>query len=223
MMEQDSLLLEKAYIFQDHLEWESMVQTLDRSTLSTSYATDIQLLRLKAYFMAGLYDKTIQQGQFLLFSIKDTMQLSSIRYWMIHSYIEKGAFDLAMNSLREWEELNSISISENITIPRLKSEKKAEWLSILLPGTGLAYAGKWFEGGLSSLLVLGTIAFTGYQLYTDYYVSILFGAGLFYAFYTGGMRYTMDEVNSKNQEIKRNFSNQINCLIKKELPNGSSF
>jgi tetratricopeptide (TPR) repeat protein len=92
-------------------------------------------------------------------------------------------------------------------IPHLKKMKKAQTLSALMPGTGQMYAGYFGEGLANLSFQLAALAFTGFNVYTHYYVTSLFiGYSIFQKFYLGGINRVEFLVNKKNYQLTRAFN-----------------
>jgi TM2 domain-containing membrane protein YozV len=92
----------------------------------------------------------------------------------------------------------------------LKKERKALFLSLLLPGLGQTYAGKPGRG-ISSLLLTGAAVTYGVLSATQgLWLTTLF-TGFTYTlrFYSGGTRYAMKLVHAKNDKIKREYKNAL--------------
>lgn len=98
-------------------------------------------------------------------------------------------------------------------LPKLKSEKKAQWLSMFIPGGGQLYAGKPLES-LASIVIQGAgVYYAIISWNAGYYISAWLGVGIFGSFHNGGVRRSEALVQQYNAgKIK-----QFNYSIQKQL------
>jgi TM2 domain-containing membrane protein YozV len=98
--------------------------------------------------------------------------------------------------------------------PKLKSNKKAELLSLIIPGAGLIYAGKYGEG-ITSFLLQTTFLATGiYLMIKHYYVTGFFiGPGIFTTFHQGSLKLADRRVNEYNLNHTYQFNDHIKNVI----------
>jgi TM2 domain-containing membrane protein YozV len=104
-----------------------------------------------------------------------------------------------------------IAVGKNL---KLKSAKKAAFLSAIIPGSGQMYTGHVEEGIINFGLNLATLSFTVFCIYKGYYATgILVGYTLFQRFYTGGLRradkLSTDYNNSLTIPLKQNLKERI--------------
>ena len=131
---------------------------------------------------------------------------------------------LSLNQLLKWHEADSVlkefivqnklesKLVENLYFnsPHLKSVKKATNLSTFIPGAGLFYCGKYFEGSVNALLQIGFLALGVHAFINQYYFASWFvGAGLFASFHNGGIRRSETLVNQYNQNKINHFNEQL--------------
>jgi len=96
----------------------------------------------------------------------------------------------------------------------LKNPDKAENLATFLPGTGQWYAGYPLKGITSAALQAGSLGFFFWQVLNGYYfIGGFTGVGLFYAFYTGGIRHTMQLVKATNSKLTNKYNQGIQSLL----------
>ena len=92
-------------------------------------------------------------------------------------------------------------------IPKMKSLKKAQTLSYILPGTGQMYAGYFWEGAASAAIQLAALSLTAYCVYVHYYVAAFVGGySIFSKFYLGGINRLEYLVGKTNYERSRKFN-----------------
>jgi TM2 domain-containing membrane protein YozV/cytochrome c-type biogenesis protein CcmH/NrfF len=134
---------------------------------------------------------------------------------------------LSLNELQRWNEAKAeyqewlknftnidTIVNPYISLPKLKNENTAQWLSTFIPGAGQIYAGKPFEGLVTILLQGGAIYFGIITWQQKYYISAwLGGVGLFGSFHNGGVR--RSEVLVKQYNRKKVI--EFNGKVKEEL------
>lgn len=99
------------------------------------------------------------------------------------------------------------------TLPKLKSEKKAQWLSTLIPGGGQLYAGKPLES-LASIMIQGAgVYYAIISWNSGYYISAWLGVGIFGSFHNGGVRRAEALVQQYNASKIKEF----NYSVQKQL------
>jgi len=130
---------------------------------------------------------------------------------------------LSLNELQRWPEaaqsyrtyLNTLGIDTTSDdpyrhLPRLKSEKKAQWLSTFIPGAGHVYAGKPAEALLSLGMQAAGLYFGITSFLQAYYISAWgIGAALFGSFHMGGVRRAEVLVQQHNRKKIRSFNERI--------------
>ncbi|MBC3791219.1 TM2 domain-containing membrane protein YozV [Spirosoma sp. LMG 31447] len=135
---------------------------------------------------------------------------------------------LSLNELNRWTEadtayraLATYTHADTVQtpykqLPRLKSEKKAQWLSTFIPGAGQFYAGKPGEAGLSILVQSAGLYFGITSFLRGYYLSAWgVGAGLFGSFHAGGVRRAEVLVRQLNQQRAAAFNSQLRQQVLK--------
>lgn len=129
---------------------------------------------------------------------------------------------LALNELTRWPEadtayraLAAYAHADTVQtpykqLPRLKSVKKAQWLSTFIPGAGQFYARKPGEAALSILVQSAGLYFGITSFLQGYYLSAWgVGAGLFGSFHAGGVRRAEVLVRQLNQQRAAAFNSQL--------------
>ncbi len=102
------------------------------------------------------------------------------------------------------------SIYADKNIPKLKSLKKARRMSLILPGSGLFYAGKPGKAITNITLLLSAAAYTTYNVFiTNYYTAISSGFYFMRYFYTGGVNQLNDEIPKYNYKKTRKFNDAV--------------
>jgi len=97
---------------------------------------------------------------------------------------------------------------------RLKRPAVARWLSLLLPGSGLWYAGQPGLGALSLGLTGGSVALVTFSLIGGYYtVAATVGLYLFRLFYGGGVRNAVKFVRQHNLKAAQGAAYGLNRLL----------
>lgn len=124
--------------------------------------------------------------------------------------------DLTTENKTELEHLiNELYSKKNV--PKIRSVKKAELLSRIIPGTGQIYAGMTGEGIVNFLINASIIAFTAHQVYNGFYITgYLAGLGFFNKTYHGGIKRTEIIAVHKNKELIANLNSRIIALISSE-------
>jgi len=90
--------------------------------------------------------------------------------------------------------------------PKLLNQKRLEWFSRIIPGSGQIFSGYYVEGISSFLLCSGSLALGGLLLINKFYFSAyVLGAGSLYAFYYGGIRRLNEITQTENQNRKQLF------------------
>jgi TM2 domain-containing membrane protein YozV len=126
---------------------------------------------------------------------------------------------LSLNELQRWTEADSSYrlfmagspvANPYQELPRLKSVKKAQWLSTFIPGGGQFYAGKPGEA-LVSLLIQGLGIYIGIvSIERHYYVTAwLVGAALFGSFHQGSVRRSEQLVQQYNRRKALQFNERV--------------
>ena len=113
----------------------------------------------------------------------------------------------------EW--VSELSLDyEKLRKTKFKSRKTALWLSVLLPGTGQWYGGKFWRGVVSALLILGFAAFTIFAvIWGRYFLAFFTPFSLFQRFFQGGWKYADSLVRLHNQNLQIRQAKKMNEKI----------
>ncbi|WP_234733025.1 tetratricopeptide repeat protein [Tellurirhabdus bombi] len=168
-------------------------------------------------YLAGQFENTlstIQQLTYLypdqsappLVSVIQILSLNELQRWP-----EASA---AYQQLLTWQGIDTTQHQPYQQLPKLKSQKKAQWLSTFLPGGGQFYAGKPGEA-LLSIAVQGAGLYFGITSFLQgYYISAWgIGAGLFGSFHMGGVRRAEVLVQQHNQKKIKSFNEQVKAQL----------
>lgn len=126
---------------------------------------------------------------------------------------------LSLNELRRWPEAAAVyrqyKQSDTIpdcyaSLPRLKSEDKAEWLATFIPGAGHFYAGAAGEGLVSIAIQALGIYYGVISWQQKHYISAwLIGGGVFGSFHLGGARRARQLVKNYNNRKAQAFNKAV--------------
>ncbi|MEQ8240611.1 MAG: hypothetical protein RIA69_15435 [Cyclobacteriaceae bacterium] len=233
---QASILYEKAYFFNEEVKsretfllkkaeckkrlglYEDAYQTLSRIPIKKDSVS--QVVSAEKILMAYLEnDAPKVENELLKYKLRFGAPISNnLKIIQFLNYVQLEKLEDArsyltanQNLLSDTNQLTQI-VPENL---KFKSEKKARNLSMFFPGVGQMYAGYWFKGLVSGGVQAGLITFTAWSFYTGYFFTgTLSGAALFQNFYVGGIRYSGQLAERKNQEIKNNISHRFFQQIK---------
>ncbi|HMP99928.1 MAG TPA: hypothetical protein PKC24_09120, partial [Cyclobacteriaceae bacterium] len=135
---------------------------------------------------------------------------------------------LCLNKLKRWREakekyeryatvndLNAdVNQYEEILNHKFKNPKKAQNLSLVIPGSGQMYAGFPLKGLFSLTVQAGLVYFSVESFLNAYYLSGVFtGVALFYMFYNGGARYAAKLATQNNEKVVQSFNDKISTII----------
>lgn len=220
-------IFKKALIQKSVGDYKSASQTLQRSNLFVNQNElnfSIRRETILTSYLSGNYNTALAQLKQAEYFFKNTGYKE-----LLYLHV------LTLNEMRQWgeakikyEEYISMNGNTGLTAEeayyfidktKLKDPKKAETLSYLLPGVGQMYAGYFGKGLLSSAIQGSLMAFGAYSLYEGYFFTgALTGIGLFYSFYSGGVRHARYLALKKNEELTRKYNDPIkDALIEAEL------
>lgn len=95
-----------------------------------------------------------------------------------------------------------------------ENSKTAQALQTFLPGTGQVYIGKTLHGVVNATFILTGLIWGVYNVYNGYYATSLFsGFLLSYLFYSGGISYTLDNVEKQNNKKVNSINQELNSKI----------
>lgn len=105
--------------------------------------------------------------------------------------------------------------------PEIKRLAKARKLSMFLPGAGLFYSGYPGKAFVNIGLQVASLGFIGYNvLMMNYFTAATAGVKLFLLFYTGGVNQLEYLVNSRNEQVLREFNSLVKDFM---LRDGKTF
>ncbi len=184
-----------------------------------SFKTELIYQQILCSYLSAKFENAIALSTQFEERFTDPKMISKINLLKLLSY----------NELNRWKEADSIYAQINLqtnpsekvkqlynNIPHLKSEKKAKALSTFLPGSGLFYAGKPWEGVLNILLEIGSVTFAVKAFLSEYYLSSwLIGGGLATSFYYGGERRAETLVKKYNLRKSIQYNEQLKAALVK--------
>jgi TM2 domain-containing membrane protein YozV len=139
--------------------------------------------------------------------------IKEIRLLEILSLHELSRWEEAQILAKDWATLYAPTIDVEKTYskkPPFKKVERAKLLSTIVPGLGQVYAGYPFQGLSSLLLQSASLGFGVYSVVNEYYLSGFFtGAGLFQAFYFGGIRHTEFLAEKRNVFLKNRYNQKL--------------
>lgn len=160
------------------------------------YGAEYQLLRMKEH-------------------IRDTNLLHQSLFLEVIVFTEGQKWEsakVAFESYCKYRKLdaNAYSLITSEEELDLKSERKALWLSLLLPGLGQCYAGKWGKGFSSLVLTGAAVSYGVISALNGLWITTFF-TGFTYTlrFYSGGARYAMASIRTANETKIRAYKNRI--------------
>jgi TM2 domain-containing membrane protein YozV len=195
--------------------------------LAASYP-DSLLFRLRyeqilCAYLAGQFENTLSNIQQLTYLYPNQSKppiLAVIQILSLNELQRWPEADAAYQQLLARQGVDTTQQSPYQQLPKLKSEKKAQWLSTFLPGGGQFYAGKPGEA-LLSIAVQGAGLYFGIASFLQgYYISAWgIGAGLFGSFHMGGVRRAEVLVQQHNQKKINTFNQRVKTqLLEKVRP-----
>lgn len=217
----NTLLLKKSYSFKAEGNFDAAYQTLSRALLYEGSDSLRFLLFYELSFNAFLAEKP-------------DLAIGHIQEFNYN--FEGSEFDdellfleiLCLNKLKRWREakekyeryatvndLNAdVNQYEEILNHKFKNPKKAQNLSLVIPGSGQMYAGFPLKGLFSLTVQAGLVYFSVESFLNAYYLSGVFtGVALFYMFYNGGARYAAKLATQNNEKVVQSFNDKISTII----------
>ncbi|QSE95993.1 tetratricopeptide repeat protein [Fulvivirga lutea] len=211
-------LLKKANVLNEEGDHAAALNTLNRANLFVEQnETNLEIRKqiiINAYLI-GDYPNALSQLKQTEYFFKDN-GYHDILFMHVLVLNEMRRWEEASEKLVEYKqhnpefELEIVKAYHFLEDTKLKDPKKAETLSYILPGVGQMYAGYFFKGLVSSTIQASLIAFGAYSLYEGYFFTgALTGIGLFYSFYSGGVRHASYLAKKKNEELTRSYNDPI--------------
>ncbi len=215
-------LLKKGYCHKILGDYASAYKTIERANLFSSNDSINYLLRfeiaLNAY-LAQEYNIALNQLLQIDYFVKDQKKKNEALYLQILSLNELQRWEEAKEKFKVYTELNKLDANPDevyafLEKPKIRDPKKAETLSYILPGVGQMYAGYFGKGLFSSFIQLAFVSFGAYNIYKGYFFTGAFtGIGLFYAFYSGGIRHARFLTEKKNAERAEKYNTGVRNVI----------
>jgi tetratricopeptide (TPR) repeat protein len=216
------LLLKKATYFKQENQFEKAIQTLLRvneSDLSDSNKFELFYQLAILNYLTNKYSEVDLNINKIKFLITDTtfanklvlleiLNLNNIQKW-------KEAKVLLTSQLKYKNDSNLVNGWYKTALKfRPKKEKTAQALQTFFPGIGQIYAGKTLHGIINAGLILTGLVWGGYNIYNGYYVTSVFtGFFISYVFYSGGITYSINQVERHNLKTIKFINNKLNSQI----------
>lgn len=225
---QSALLIKKSECFLTLRDFKKSAATLDRvnfTSLSDSMQRDVHVKLAYSSYLGGEFQKA-ESHMIRMEAVTDSSGLYP--YLTLYSLIlnELGNYKEAHQKLNAFinrtyqgttrDSLLGIAgiIYSEKNLPRLKNVRKAQNLSAFLPGVGQMYAGHFWDGVTSALLVTGSVGFTVYAIVTGNYVTgVIIGYALMSKFYQGGIRHLEYLVKQTNYRRSKEFNETAKTAI----------
>jgi len=210
--------LKASKLYDKALEFAILSSTLN---IDETFKTELIYQQILCSYLSAKFENTIALSNQFEEQFTDKKTGLKIKLLKILSY----------NELNRWNEADSIYTQINIQnsysgiveklykeVPIFKSEKKAKTLSTFLPGSGLIYAGKPWEGILNIALELGSAGFIVKAFINRYYFSSwLIGGGLATSFYFGGERRSEALVKKYNLKKSITYNEKLKAALVKSF------
>ena len=223
-------LLKKTNCLKQLNEIRSATQTLSRiryEYLSDSLVYECRYETALCEYLSGNFNNAESQLLQLEFYVRDSMLTRNALFlhalvcneltkWTeAESLIQKGIrqADLSGTEKAGYSELiHKLYYAEKL--PRIRSQQKAQILSMFLPGLGHCYAGYPIEGTTSFLFNAATIGFIVYNVVTHYYITTFAIATTFFQMsYVGGMNRVEFLIDKHNYTVTRKFNDKVKLPV----------
>ncbi len=184
-----------------------------QSNLPDSLLYQLRYEQVLCAYLAGQFENTlslVERLPYLHPDVPPAPMLLAVRVLALNELRRWPAADTAYHELAALVTANTLLPNPYRELPRLKSEKKAQWLSTFIPGAGQLYAGRPGEAALSILIQSAGLYFGIASYINGYYLSAWgIGAGLFGSFHAGGVRRAEVLVRQRNQQRANAFNAQL--------------
>ncbi|HEY8402061.1 MAG TPA: hypothetical protein VIK89_12405 [Cytophagaceae bacterium] len=216
-------LLKKIYCQKQQGNYSEAKQTAERLNFFSGSPEVQNQLRYEAAvvnYLASDYSLAYNHILHAKNQLKDSSLLEQLLFIEILVLNDLLEWEKAREVFREYQKLRGgeLEVVDELygflKKGKLKSKKKAEWLSVFVPGSGQVYAGYFAQGIISFVLVFTPVGLGLLYMSKGYYITgILSGLMVGQMFYFGGV------VHSKNLTEKRNnaFIQKHNSRIKNYL------
>lgn len=208
-------------------EAEETLLRVEYSKNSDSISTRIRFQTALCGYLAGNFSNAESQIQQLFFFNRDSAstQFALPLYALILN--EQSKWSEAYLKMRTFINLNEKSERRRDSImvllnhvfdekffPIEKSERRARRLSMIIPGAGQIYAGKWGEGFSSFGLNLTALAFVGLNFWNAYYITTFtVGTMGLQMVYAGGIERAELLTRQYNLQSKYNYNRELRDVI----------
>jgi hypothetical protein len=99
--------------------------------------------------------------------------------------------------------------------PRIKSERIAKNLALIIPGSGIIYGGKPLEGVFSFSIQAASLSFAIFEfLNHNYLTGYVLGLAMLQKFYFGSQKRTNEVIMTKNTEKINTFNAELVLILK---------
>lgn len=215
-------LLKKGYCLKKLGEFSKAYKTIERANLfsgndSLNFTLRFEIA-LNAY-LAKEYNVALNQLKQVEYFTPDSLMKNEALYLHILSLNELQQWTEAKEKFNAYAQLNNLKENPDevygfLHKPRIRDPKKAQTLSYILPGVGQMYAGYFGKGLFSSVVQLGLISFGAYNIYKgSFFTGAFTGIGLFYAFYSGGIRHAKFLTEKRNKEKIEKYNAGVREII----------
>lgn len=201
----NSLLFKKSRCFTKEEKFNEAYETLMRGNLFEGTDSVKRLMYYESIltsYLAGKYDLTLgrlKEARYYFPDIntRETDLIELLALAELHQWKESQEKHLAYCKIHQ-QKVDSALFTSIINF-KPKNPRKAELLSMLVPGSGQVYAGYPLKGLMSLLLNGSLIYFSVYSFSNGYIWSGAFtGVGLFFFFYNGGAAYAGQLAEQRN-------------------------
>jgi len=181
-----------------------------QTNLPDSLVYQLRHEQILCAYLAGQFENTLSLVERLPYLYPDVPPapfLLAVRILALNELQRWPQADTAYHELAALVRAEPTQANLYANTPRLKSEKKAQWLSTFIPGAGQLYAGRPGEAALSVLVQSAGLYFGVASFVQGYYLSAWgVGAGLFGSFHAGGVRRAEVLVRQRNQKHANAFN-----------------
>ena len=205
---------------QQYAQAQATLERADLFQVSDSLAHRLRLEAALNAYLAGHFTEAEGHLAQLRYFAKDTARAMEAAYLHI----------LTLNELQRWDEARQLldrylryyrlpgdaeALYSGIARMKLKSADKAEFLSTFAPGLGQVYAGHFFKGVASAVLVVGSFAFSLANLFLLHRYALAFGTsfGMTHVFYSGGIRHSRYLAEQHNMHLIKEQQRQLSNFI----------
>lgn len=204
--------------------YQSAINALAKIKKDSGYIMEKNFLEGKAEYLVGNYKESLSLLNTVKPAILNSDYCLELRLLRLLNYNHLQYSDSLIIGLTNLYILNgkdTAGLSNEIKAlipPPFLSVRKAGKRSLLFPGWGLWYAGEKKHAVASAAVNFIFLAYTGYSIYTKYYITAaLTGGAQFLRFYNGGKRASVKTVVRKNKTVYLDYLIKINVLTKNKL------